>query len=242
MLGLRRSVAAPNPPDPIFSEFHAWHYLRQNQRVQEHLASLGLPLQDRTVLEVGAGIGDHTSFFLDRGCTVRTSDGRPENVQVLRDRYPDVEVSLLDLDDPDPSVAVAADVVYVYGTLYHLREPAAAIAFLADRTRSLMLLETCVTPGDEVALNPVEEPAEVMSQALSGYGCRPTRPWVWQHLKQHFEHVYMTVTQPWHRLFPLDWNVVAQPDRLYRCVFVASRTPLNLATLTSEISTLQTRH
>ena len=48
------------------AEFHTDHYLRHNQRLLEHLATLGLPIAGRTVLEVGAGIGDLTSFFLDR--------------------------------------------------------------------------------------------------------------------------------------------------------------------------------
>src|ERR1700730_18661 len=84
-----------------FGEFHADHYLRQNHRVLEHLATLSLPLTNRSVLEVGAGIGDHTSFFLDRGCTVVTSDARSENCDIIRQRYPDADVRILDLDRPD---------------------------------------------------------------------------------------------------------------------------------------------
>lgn len=50
--------------------FHSIFYLRHNARRQEHLATLGLDLGNKSVLEVGAGIGDHTQFFLDRGCKV----------------------------------------------------------------------------------------------------------------------------------------------------------------------------
>jgi len=53
--------------------------------------------------EVGAGIGDHTSFFLDRGCSVITTEGRPENLELLRQRYPQLDVRLLDLDNPEPT-------------------------------------------------------------------------------------------------------------------------------------------
>src|SRR5271154_2654281 len=31
---------------------------------------LGLPLQDRKVLEVGCGPGDHTGFFIEHGCSM----------------------------------------------------------------------------------------------------------------------------------------------------------------------------
>jgi hypothetical protein len=49
-------------------QFLAPHYRRINARRLEHLIELGLPLQQRSVLELGAGVGELTSFFLDRGC------------------------------------------------------------------------------------------------------------------------------------------------------------------------------
>src|SRR5579863_6438912 len=70
------------------SDFRSSSYLRHNQRTQEHLASLGLPLAGKTVLEAGAGIGDHSTFFLDRGCPMVISDGRPANVRYLKKRFP----------------------------------------------------------------------------------------------------------------------------------------------------------
>ncbi|MEG4231950.1 hypothetical protein QUA40_07545 [Microcoleus sp. Pol11C3] len=57
--------------------FHCDGYLRHNQRKLEHLASLGLDIVGKTVLELGAGIGDHTSFFRDRSCEVIVTEGRP---------------------------------------------------------------------------------------------------------------------------------------------------------------------
>ena len=227
--------------DPT-AEFHGWHYLRHNQRRLEHLASLGLPLSGRTVLEVGAGIGDHTSFFLDRGCTVITTEGREENLVLLRQRYPELSARVLDLDDPDPEFTDTAEVVYCYGTIYHLARPAKAIAYMADRATELMLVETCVSPGDDESVNLVVEDGENPSQALRGQGCRPTRPWVKARLAESFPYVYMTTTQPWHEEFPLDWPFVPTPSRLTRSVFVASRSPIDSAILTTEIPSHQTRH
>jgi hypothetical protein len=45
--------------------FHSPDYIRHNARRLEHLASLRLPIHDATVLEIGAGIGDHTTFYLE---------------------------------------------------------------------------------------------------------------------------------------------------------------------------------
>jgi len=59
--------------------FHSKHYLLHNEKRLAHLARLGLPIEpNMPVLEVGTGIGDHTSFFLDRGCVVTSTKGRPE--------------------------------------------------------------------------------------------------------------------------------------------------------------------
>ena len=142
-------------------DFHSRHYLRHTQRRQEHLASLGLPLAGRSVLEVGAGTGDHTSFFLDRNCSVVTTEPRPANLALLRRRYPHLDVKELDLDTPDTGFDSTAEIVYCYGTLHHLARPAEALAFLADRCTSMLLLETCVSPGTHEALNPVDEPSHI---------------------------------------------------------------------------------
>jgi SAM-dependent methyltransferase len=220
--------------------FQSVEYLRHTQRRQEHLATLGLPLAGRSVFEVGAGIGDHTSFFLDRGCEVVVTEARPRNVRVLRQRLPGVDVRQLDLDDPPAGFDVSAQVTYCYGTLYHLGRPAEALEFMAARTEDMLLLETCVSPGDGDDVKLVPEQRSKPSQSVHGRGCRPTRRWVWNRLTALFDHVYVTRTQPWHEEFPLDWEAAPGPG-LTRSVFVASRRPLELPTLVDHVPARQER-
>ncbi|HET6337405.1 MAG TPA: methyltransferase domain-containing protein [Polyangiales bacterium] len=234
----RRYIYAPSVLAPFANE----HYNRHNQRRLEHLGSLGLPLHDRDVLEVGAGIGDHTTFFLDRGCKVVTSDAMPQNVRELRSRYPQLEVLQLDLD-AELDLKTRFDIVYSYGLLYHLGEPARALATMARLTGSMLLLETCVSFGDSLATNLVVEDRNP-TQAYNGTGCRPTRPWVMNELKKHFEHVYMPVTQPNHSEFPIDWSTPppgTHAKSLFRSVFIASRNPLDNPLLVEGIPALQRR-
>jgi hypothetical protein len=215
--------------------------VRHNQRRQEHLASLGLPLANQTVLEVGAGIGDHTSFFLDRGCTVIVTEPREQNLAILRARYPDLDVRKLDLDEP-PSDAIEADIVYCYGTLYHLQHPAGAIRWMSRCTRNVLLLETCVAANLTNELYSFEERADNPDNAVSGHGCRPTRGWVRHELKAGFSHVYIPTTQPWHDEFPLDWVRPELSDRsLMRSVFVASHQRIVNQLLTEELPMVQAR-
>jgi hypothetical protein len=236
---IHRKLVGPGPR----WVFHGHEYLRHNARRQEHLASLELPIAGASVLEVGAGIGDHTHYFLDRGCAVTVTEAREKNLRLLRMRYPQLDVRHLDLDNPVPLAGAPFDVVYCYGTLYHLREPAKAIQFLDDNCARTLLLETCVSFGDEPVLNPIKENRRNPSQAISGRGCRPTRPWVLRELRRHFEFVYMPLTQPNHEEFPTDWT---HPELhrllLARAVFVASRFPIDNTVLSTELPARQDRH
>lgn len=216
--------------------FSGWEYIRHNARRLEHLASLGLPLHGKKILEVGAGIGDHSNFYLDRGCEMLITEARPENVDVLRQRYPDVNVRGLDLEAPDEALTEQFDAIHCYGVLYHLKNPAQAIAFLAKRCRGFLLLETCVSYGKELAVNLCPEIQDDPTQAVSGQGCRPTRPWVFSELKQHFPFVYFPETQPNHPEFPTDWTKPPTPMPPFtRAVFIASRVALVNPLLKSEL-------
>jgi Methyltransferase domain len=222
------------------AHFHSEDYLTINGRRLEHLASLELPLEERTVLEVGAGIGDLTTFFVARGCTVLATEGRLENLRVLRDRLPNVEAAQLDLNAPTLNWTRTADIVFCYGTLYHLEHPAEAIEFLRRSCTDVLLLETCVSPAAGVELNPQREPAAIPTQAVSGMGCRPTRGWLQQELGRHFPYVYFTRTQPWHAQFPLDWSSPTPGPT--RAIAVASLSPIDNPLLVTELPSRQEHH
>ena len=68
-----------------FKGFKNPQYQRHNSRRLEHLASLGLDLHGKSVLELGAGVGDHATFFLDRDCTLTSLEPRPENCKIFAD-------------------------------------------------------------------------------------------------------------------------------------------------------------
>lgn len=218
------------------------HYQRHNHRRLEHLATLELNLRNATVLEVGAGIGDHTSFFLDRQCLVTSVEARSENLEILKSRYPNLRANLLDLDNPQSIFPEPFDIVYCYGLLYHLQHPAEAIEFMADHCRGLLLLETCVSYGSEEAVNYCDEAIHDPTQSFWGEGCKPTRIWIYTQLSKWFEFVYMPTTQPNHEEFPIDWTCVPPAsDQLTRSIFIASKTELHNPKLVQDIPMKQIR-
>jgi len=238
------AAGGPAQTDPAsLAGFASHHYQRHNQRRLEHLSGLGLPIAGKTVLEVGAGVGDHTGFFLDRGCCVASTEGRRENVELLRKRYSWIHTSHLDLNAPDASGLPQElyQIVYCYGLLYHLDRPAEAIAFLGRHCSEMLLLETCVSFGSGKHVNLCGEPASDATQSISGTGCRPTRDWVFGELRRHFPFVYMPVTQPWHEEFPVDWSTPDPKIPLSRAVFVAGKTPIVNPLLANDIPMLQRR-
>lgn len=87
-----------------------------NRARLDHLAGLGLVVDGRSVLEVGAGVGHLSRFFLDRGCRLVTTEARPENVAELQRRYPDVKSEVADVED---SLAALGrfEIVFCYGLL-----------------------------------------------------------------------------------------------------------------------------
>jgi hypothetical protein len=206
------------------SEFHSDHYLRHNARRLEHLASLRIPIAGLRVLEVGAGIGDHSHYYIDRDCQVVITEARQQNIRYLKQRYPRQVVEYLDMEHPHPIGGGPFDVVHCYGLLYHLRNPGQALRYLRSCCQGILLLETCVSMHSET-----REPLVVVeskhnpTQAASGSGSRPTREWVFEELSSLFEHVYTPRTQPNHEEFPIDWTVTSGgTSGITRAVFVAS--------------------
>src|SRR5262249_21359997 len=152
--------------------------------------------------------GDHTTFFVDRGCSIVSVEPRPENCRLFRSNMRSLGIS-----SPDPVTLIESsleeaedlglgpfDVVYAYGILYHLTDPARGLAFMSRHCAGILLLETCVSFGSDQSINLVVEDGP--SQAVSGTGCRPTRTWVWSQLSKQFPYVYATATQPAHPEFP----------------------------------------
>jgi SAM-dependent methyltransferase len=212
----------------MYDVFLARDYQQHTIARLDHLDSLGLDIRGKRVLEVGAGIGEHTLFYLHRGCEVVPTDARPELVAFLRERFGlaarhlDVEKGLDRL-----SSFGQFDILHCYGLLYHISNPQEFLQASAP-VADLLVLETCVAPGTDHRVEVVEEDRENIWEAAHGRGCLPTRPWLFATLKEYYPYVYCPMTQPRHREFPLDWSEDApEPAGLVRAIFLASHRPIS---------------
>lgn len=225
----------------VVNAFRSEEYLRHTSSRLEHLASLNLDLTNKKVLEVGAGIGDHTNYYLSRDCEITVTDVRAENIIQLQKRFGNnkkVTIDKLDLEKIEQVRTKLGDdtfdVIHCYGLLYHLNNPLEALSYFAE-IGDILLLETCVST-EMVEANVVSEPSHSFSQAFSGEGCRPNRSWVWNILNRLYPHVYIPRTQPRHEEFPISWeNVIESDTKLTRAIYIASKKPISNNNLVTEL-------
>lgn len=200
----------------------------------EHLATLGLPIEGRSVIDVGSGIGRLSEFFAARGCDVLCVDGREDNIAQLRAHYPERRAAVVDVETDELVAHGSFDVVFCYGLLYHLSDPLAFLGRAATICRELMIVETCITDSEERVLFLVDDPDDP-TMSLSRVASRPSPAYVVASLRlSGFEHVYSPVRLPRHKDFEYerrnDMSHLRDGNAM-RDVFVASRAALELPEL-----------
>lgn len=220
----------------VNNTFQADYYQLHNVARLKHLDQLNLDFKNKSVLEIGAGIGDHTYYLLIKGAKVTSTDARPELVEQIKNRFA-VETFVLDVEkDLDKLKSLPKfDIIYCYGLLYHISNPEEFLSSLRGKA-GLLLLETCVSNDLRPENNYiVDENISDPTQASSGKGCRPSRSWIEKVLKKTFNYVYYPIMQPDHSEFPKDWSIEHE-DRLevIRAIYVASENEINNKLLIEE--------
>jgi SAM-dependent methyltransferase len=207
-----------------------------NRARMDHVASLGLDLAGKTVLDAGCGVGHLAQFFVGLGSRVTCVDARADNIEALRARYHGLAAHVLNVETEPLASLGRFEVVFCYGLLYHLEDPLGALRNMAAVCDGLLLLETLVCDSAEPVLVLADE-SVVSNQALMGLGCRPSPAYVTMALNRAgFPHVYAPRRPPDHPEFQFEWrnDLTYLRDGLnMRCTFVASRGPVLASSLMS---------
>jgi len=201
-----------------------------NRARMDALFALGLPLAGKTVLDAGCGVGHLTNILHQHGCRVVGVEGRDENIQAMRQRYPHIPVYQADVQNDDLTGLGRFEVVFSFGLLYHTEDPVRVLRNLAAVCDELLILETIICDSDQPVMVLADEPWTV-NQALTALACRPSPAFVAMALNRiGFPFVYATYDRPAHPDFQFDWrnDLAHQRDGAnLRCMFVASRTKLH---------------
>ena len=141
--------------------------------VRELLDQLSQSLRLRTAVDVGCGLGYFSEMLNSLGLQVVGADGRKENAEEASRRVPTVNFHTMNAEDIEIRSLGIFDLCFCFGLLYHLENPFIAIRHLHAMTRSLLLVEGLIYPGDEPIMGLVEEtPFE--DQGLRHYAFYPT--------------------------------------------------------------------
>jgi SAM-dependent methyltransferase len=210
--------------------------LALNDARMTHLESLGLSLAGKRVLDVGAGVG-HLAVRLEKtGCKVICVEGRPGNVESLRQRYPRFDAHVANVEAEPLNRFGQVDIVFSYGLLYHLENPLQSLRNMAAAGSEMLLLETIVCDAD-LPIVRIDDESKDFNQALAGIACRPSPHYVVLALSRvGFPYVYAPVSPPAHEDFRFEWKNnldCARDGHNLRCIFVASRRELHNPKLVS---------
>jgi SAM-dependent methyltransferase len=141
--------------------FDLQHYTLLNRSrgevVTRLLSELKGPLDLHTAVDVGCGLGYFSGLLQSMGFEVTGVDGRRENTEEAARRNPMVAFHTNSVEDPKLRSLGAFDLTFCFGLVYHLENPLLAIRHLHAMTKSLLLVEAVIFPGDEPVMALIDE-------------------------------------------------------------------------------------
>jgi 2-polyprenyl-3-methyl-5-hydroxy-6-metoxy-1,4-benzoquinol methylase len=249
---IERMLSGSDRGEVSWFEFGQLEGYRSTGRRLEHLTSLDLRLWGKSVLEVGAGAGLLSSFFVDRMCKVLVTDASASAISLARSFYNsslqdvqrnNVSFEIIDFDTPiDWSQRPRKQVVICYDAFWQAKACRTFLHNLSAACEEILLLETRVAFGHHEELFAVpDQDLRTESSVPPGAMVIPTRKWLWQRLSDSFPFVYTPLTQPWLDSFPTNWDLSNQHSAFGRSIFIASRVELENHVLVRDLLSKQTR-
>ena len=141
--------------------FDQQHYKTLNSSraavVSALLSELKGPLDLRTAVDVGCGLGYFSGLLTSLALEVTAVDGRSDNVNEAARRHPGVKFHTYNAEDPAIRTLGKFDLVFCFGLLYHLENPLMAIRHLQFMAGKLLLVEGVILSGEEPVMALVDE-------------------------------------------------------------------------------------
>ena len=186
------------------------------------LGELKGPLDLHTAVDVGCGLGHFSGLLQSMGLEVTGVDGRRENVEEAARRNPKVAFHTNSVEDPQLRSLGTFDLTFCFGLLYHLENPLLAVRHLHAMTKTLLLAEAVIYPGDEPVMALIDEEIHD-DQGLEHIAFYPTEAClIKMFYRVGFCCVYRFRQQPDHS----DYSKTPETRRV-RTMLAASTVPLN---------------
>ena len=193
------------------------------EAIRRIVAELTPILGFSTALDAGCGVGFFSLVLRECGLSVGGFDGREENVEEARRRFPGTPFEVGDIEHPAITGMGKFDLVLCFGLLYHLENPMLAIRHLRALTAKGLLLEGMCVPGAQAEFLIREEP-RAADQSLTDIALYPSENGLVKMLyRAGYQSVYRVTPLPDHD----DFQETAEHVRC-RTVLFASLSPLRL--------------
>ncbi len=157
--------------------FDHYHYQKLIQARGETIRGTVQKLKDAiglsTALDAGCGLGFFSQILQDLGLSVTAFDGRQENVEEGRRRFPGIAFECGDVQDNGIRQLGEFELVLCFGLLYHLENPLGAIRNLRALTNKVLFLESMCLPQERPWMLLREEP-RVEDQSLTDLAFYPS--------------------------------------------------------------------
>lgn len=150
-------------------DYHGWRETRFSFIVKHYGAEF---FKGKSLVEVGAGYGHLGNMFHELGARVTCTDGRIENVEGIRERFPHLNSFVCDLENDFPDEHF--DICIHTGVLYHLANPEAAIIRSCASSNHLVLETETLDNADAFLAHSIIEDMSIIDNAVSGKGVRLT--------------------------------------------------------------------
>jgi len=200
----------------------------RGETVTRMLPGLKQRLNLKTALDLGCGLGHYADILQQHGFEVLAVDGRAENVEEARRRFPHLRFQVADAQDPALSQLGKFDLVFCFGLLYHLENPFRVIRSIAELTSKLALMEGIVYPSPEPAMVLMDENTGV-DQGLNFMAFYPSEPCLIKMLRRSgLTHCYNPESMPAHPEYHQGSNGFRR-----RTVLAAAREPVDTPLLTA---------
>jgi len=228
--------------------FEALHIDELNgvMRCLEHLNTLNLAISGKRTAVVGSGLGLMASYFAVRWCKVDLFDASSSMMEIAKayigasddeSLTRNVGFNVVEFDSPGQAPSTKFDLTICYNYFWQSKSASDFLDNLAAMTENMLIVETRVAFGEHEDLLVMVDPnANRMNAGQPNLRHIPTRKWLWSALGDRFPFVYVPRTQPRHHGFPNNWSRPINGGLHFgRAVFIASRTELDLETLSPQL-------
>src|SRR6266849_60721 len=196
----------------------------RGETIQRAVTRLKRAVELSNAVDAGCGVGFFSQTLAECGLNVCGFDGRGENVEEARRRFPHIPFEQGDIEERAILQLGRFDLVLCFGLLYHLENPLLAIRNLRGLTEKCLLMESMCLPEEKSSmLLRVEQRQE--DQSLTDVACYPSEGSLVKILyRAGFGKVYRVMPLPDHE----DFRETTEHARR-RTVLLASTLPIDIA-------------